>query len=87
MPAWGMIELLLNGIAETLYMTLVSTALAYVIGLPLGIVLYITDKNGICRNNAVNAVLGFLSICCGPYRFLYCLWPFCRSPERLWEPQ
>lgn len=59
MPAWGMIELLLNGIAETLYMTLVSTALAYVIGLPLGIVLYITDKNGICRNNAVNAVLGF----------------------------
>ena len=38
------------GVFETLYMTAISTAIAYVIGLPLGIVLFITDKNGIKQN-------------------------------------
>lgn len=55
-----MMKLLLNGIGETLYMTLVSTALAYAIGLPLGVILYITDKGGISPNKTVSAALGFL---------------------------
>lgn len=55
-----MLSLLGKGILETLYMTLFSTAAAYILGLPLGVILYITDKNGICENKAVNSVLGFI---------------------------
>ena len=35
------------GIWETVYMTLISTVIAYVIGLPLGIVLWVTDRGGL----------------------------------------
>ena len=53
-----MIEEMLNGISETLYMTLFSTLLAYVIGLPIGVTLFITDKNGLKPCKTVNMVLG-----------------------------
>ena len=53
-------ELMLQGLGETMYMVLVSTSIAYVIGLPLGIVLCVTDKEGIRPNRALNAVLGFI---------------------------
>ena len=56
----GMIKLLITGIGETFYMTLVSTAMAYIFGLPLGVILYITDKSGISPNKVFNTVLGFL---------------------------
>ena len=55
-----MIELLVNGMGETLYMTLVSTVLAYVLGLPLGILVYCTDANGICKNRVINNVVGII---------------------------
>ncbi len=55
-----MLELLGQGIAETLYMTLVSTALSYIFGLPLGVLLCVTDKNGIYRMPGLNKVLGFI---------------------------
>ncbi len=54
------LSLLLKGIGETLYMVLGSTLLAYVLGLPVGVILYVTDKNGIRPNRAINLVLGFL---------------------------
>lgn len=54
----GMIETLLTGILETLYMVVVSTAASYVIGIPVGVILYITDENGICRNKPLNKILG-----------------------------
>ena len=53
-----LINELLKGIGETLYMTLFSTFLAYVIGLPIGVALCVTDKNGIRPCKVVNAVLG-----------------------------
>ncbi len=53
-----MIALLTNGIRETLYMTLVSTLVAYVIGIPLGVVLFITDQRGICKNRIIHFVVG-----------------------------
>lgn len=55
-----LLELFKSGIIETLYMVLVSTGAAYVLGLPLGVVLYITDKDGICRNRAINTILGIV---------------------------
>lgn len=53
-----MTEILINGILETLYMTIVSTAFAYLFGIPLGVILYITDKKGICQNRIINVLVG-----------------------------
>ena len=40
------ILMILNGVKETLYMTLASTILGYVFGLPMGICLAVSDKDG-----------------------------------------
>lgn len=55
-----MLELIGKGVLETLYMTLYSTILAYIIGLPLGIILVTTDKKGIHPLRIVNSILGLL---------------------------
>lgn len=53
-----MIELLVNGVLESLYMTVISTVFAYVFGIPFGVLLYVTDKKGICRNRVIYFVAG-----------------------------
>ena len=53
-----LLQLVLQGSAETLYMTLVSAFVAYVLGIPIGVILYITDQDGFCQNRIVNAVTG-----------------------------
>ncbi|HIU09823.1 MAG TPA: ABC transporter permease [Candidatus Avidehalobacter gallistercoris] len=60
MTAEQIFEILSTETVNTLILTLFSTLLAYVIGLPLGIVLIITDKDGIHPNRPLNAVLGFI---------------------------
>ena len=55
------IIMLLEGIRDTLYMTLASTLFGYIIGLPMGIVLTVTDKDGIRPNTAVYKVLDVIS--------------------------
>ena len=55
------IEMIIQGIGETLYMTLVSTLLGYVLGLPAGIVLAVTDKDGIHPNAACYKVLDVIA--------------------------
>lgn len=55
-----LMALLWQGSLETLYMVLLSTACSYVAGIPLGVLLFITDKNGICRCRPVNLVLGVI---------------------------
>jgi D-methionine transport system permease protein len=55
-----MIDLLVSGTWETLYMTVVSTLIAYVIGIPVGVILYITGTGGIARNRVINLVVGFV---------------------------
>jgi len=52
-----MSQMLLKGIGETLYMTLASTLFGYILGLPMGIILTITDNVGICPNRAVYKIL------------------------------
>ena len=49
--------LLLEGIRDTLYMTLLSTFFGYIIGLPMGIVLTLTDKEGISPNRIIYTIL------------------------------
>lgn len=53
-------NMLIEGTWATLYMTLVSTLFGYIIGLPLGIILDITDKGGIKPNAAVYKILDFI---------------------------
>ena len=55
-----LVELLVQGCWETIYMTLVSAAIAYVLGVPLGVLVYGTDQKGIFPNKTVNMVLGFV---------------------------
>lgn len=57
---WNLISLLPSQVWESLYMTVISAAVAYIIGLPLGVILVITDKGGIRPMRAVNQVLGFV---------------------------
>ena len=55
-----LLNLLLEGTLQTLYMTLVSTAAAYLIGLPLGVLLNISDKDGIRPMPVLNKILGVI---------------------------
>lgn len=48
------------GIGETLYMVIGSTLISYIIGLPIGVLLCVTDKNGICPCKSVNSIFGFI---------------------------
>lgn len=57
----GMINLLMIGILETLYMTLVSTAIAYLLGTPLGILLYLTAPNGMSPKPVIHKLLGLIT--------------------------
>lgn len=48
------------GVFETIYMTFISAFFAYLFGLPLGVLLSVTDKGGICPVSWLNKILGFL---------------------------
>lgn len=52
------VSLLGKGMLDTLYMTILSTAFAYLFGLPLGIILVITGENHITPNKKLNVILG-----------------------------
>ena len=52
-----MIKMLLEGIRDTCYMTIVSTFFGYLIGLPLGIPLTLTDEGGLTPNRTVYRIL------------------------------
>ena len=56
----GMLALVGQGFIETIYMTVISTILAYIIGLPLGLVLVVTDKDGIHPIPWLNSLLGMI---------------------------
>ena len=55
------ILMILNGIKETLYMTLASTILGYVFGLPMGICLAVSDKDGLKPNAVLYKILDLIS--------------------------
>ena len=53
-----MISLIGTGLTESLYMTFFATLFAYVIGLPVGLILAISSPEGIRPNKGLNTVLG-----------------------------
>ncbi len=55
--AGGIIQ---RGIWETVYMTLISTAVAYLIGIPLGLILSVTGEGGIHPIPWLNRLIGII---------------------------
>lgn len=52
--------LLIDGTVDTLIMTSISTLLAYVIGLPIGVIFCLTQAQGLHPNKPVNAITGWI---------------------------
>ena len=52
------IDAILKGILETLEMTFFASVIAYIFGLPLGVILYATSKGRLLENRPVNIVIG-----------------------------
>ena len=55
------INMIIKGIGETLYMTLASTCLGYLFGLPMGILLTVTDKDGLKPNAPIYKILDVIA--------------------------
>ena len=55
------INMIILGIGQTLYMVILSTLFGYVLGLPWGITLAVTNKEGIRPNAAVYRVIDFIT--------------------------
>ena len=53
-------NLFLQGTIDTLIMTCVATILAYVIGIPLGILLVVTSPNGLRPNRVISTIVGWI---------------------------
>lgn len=50
-----------DGVKETLFMTLLSTLFGYILGLPMGIALAVTDRNGIKPNAVAYKILDVIA--------------------------
>ena len=53
--------MILKGIQETLYMTLLSTLMGYIIGLPMGVLLAVSDKDGLKPNRVLYRILDVIA--------------------------
>ena len=58
MTEYGSIILL--ALRDTLIMVVLSTGFGYLLGIPLGVVAYVTDHGSISENTAINTVVGWL---------------------------
>lgn len=56
----GLLSMLLNGTLETLYMVFISSIIAFVLGLPIGVLLVVTDKGGIYPLIKLNKTIGII---------------------------
>ncbi|MCY7608758.1 methionine ABC transporter permease [Bacillus safensis] len=52
------LDVIWSATGETVYMTLISLAFAFVIGIILGLLLFLTGKGGLWENKPINAVIG-----------------------------
>ena len=52
------LQLILNSTKETLLMVILSTIIAYLIGLPIGVLLFYTSKKGLKPNKWINFIVG-----------------------------
>ena len=54
----GMLSMLAEGTWQSIYMTVAITAISYLIGIPLGVFLVMSDKNGIHPMASLNWIVG-----------------------------
>ncbi len=54
------IKMLLEGIRDTLYMTLGSVIIGYILGMPLGILLFVTNDKGLKPNKVIYRIFDFI---------------------------
>lgn len=54
------IDLIYDPILETLFMVSLSTIFGFILGFPIGIILFITGKNGLLESLKINNILDFL---------------------------
>ncbi|MEN7366324.1 methionine ABC transporter permease [Bacillus safensis] len=52
------LDVIWSATGETVYMTLISLAFAFAIGIILGLLLFLTSKGGLWENKPINAVIG-----------------------------
>ncbi|KMK69921.1 methionine ABC transporter permease [Bacillus safensis] len=52
------LDVIWSATGETVYMTLISLAFAFVIGIILGLLLFLTSKGGLWENKPINTVIG-----------------------------
>ena len=55
-----LVKLLLTGTQETLYMVVLSSIIAFLLGVPIGVLLVVSDKGGIFPLLKVNKIVGFI---------------------------
>jgi len=55
-----LIELLVDSLWETLVMVFTSGFIGFAVGIPLGVLLHLSKKNGLLENTALNKVLGIV---------------------------
>ncbi|MEL0629753.1 methionine ABC transporter permease [Psychromonas aquatilis] len=53
-----LIELLVSSLWETLVMVFTSGLIGFAVGIPLGVLLHLSKKNGLLENTALNKILG-----------------------------
>lgn len=54
------IQMIAEGIRDTLYMTISSTLIGYLLGLPLGVLLYVTSEKGLHPNRIIYRIGDFI---------------------------
>ena len=65
------ISLLLDNTWISIYMTLISTLIAYAIGLPLGVILVVTAPGGLRPSKTLYKILDFVpSVYANKYNFI-----------------
>ena len=55
------IQMIIQGVGETVYMTLLYTIVGYVFGLPMGVLLAVSDKDGLMPNKVIYKVLDVIA--------------------------
>ena len=73
------IMMIVQGVGETLYMTVLSTVLGYLFGLPMGVLLAVSDKEGLKPNAVLYKILDAIANIVRSIPFLILLIPFTRA--------
>ena len=76
--------MMMDGVRETLFMTLLSTIFGYLLGLPMGVALAVTDDNGIRPNPVIYKVLDVIANVVRSIPFLILLILLLRRTQVRW---